>query len=421
MFDDIIKGYKKALVFGTGGGNDIVSAILPALHLDNKGLEVDIAGILSPAAVHTFDGIFEKPVNLINDSVKRYIFTPGYKEISFLDESLPDIIEQENIAINDFYEFSLRYGTFELLRSVDYLIKDKDYDLLVAVDVGGDILARGAQDDTLLSPVMDFSSLYLLGNLDVDSLLIEFGLGTDGELRPQGMDAIIQELIDENLLLSESNISLEDEEIKTFYKINEKIGQVRTGHTATMTFKTLEENQKPDKEDIVSDYRFRSQVGKKRWFTPYEVTLPAKYFGRSYLIDAKGLYQRRKNTAFSYKNPLEQYVRLKSLCPRWKTELDMFCLWSGDSWTTPQCSGKSLFLLVPTTNMPEAQRQEIIDYGSKNLMADMMLILKKDEEYVGSDSFYREDAGDFLLLSHHKDGLSKVAEDVNSYLKVKSE
>lgn len=52
IFTEEIKKYKKVFVFGTGGGNDILSAIIPALQL--LGLQVDIGGVLSPAATHTY-------------------------------------------------------------------------------------------------------------------------------------------------------------------------------------------------------------------------------------------------------------------------------------------------------------------------------------------------------------------------------
>jgi len=144
MFSKEMSQYRKALVFGTGGGNDIVSAILPALYLQDYGIKTDIGGILSPAAVHTFNGGIERVVNRLEGDIRRYIPAKEPVPLSFLDSMLPKFGPALNIA--NFYDFSVRYGTSALADGLGTLIKENSYDLVVAVDVGGDILARGAQD-----------------------------------------------------------------------------------------------------------------------------------------------------------------------------------------------------------------------------------------------------------------------------------
>jgi hypothetical protein len=188
---------------------------------------------------------------------------------------------------------------------------------------------------------MDLTSLYLLDKLEANSLLVEFGLGTDGELRPEGMEQILSELRDENLMLCESKITKNDNEVKKFKDIFDKVKHIRAGHTNVMTLETLNANS-----DIETEYRFRSQIGKKIWQTSYDLILESKYFGRVYTINGKALAKRRKQTAFSYRNPLEQYIKLKRISLDWKTEMDLFYLWSGNNWTTPNKEGNSLFLLL---------------------------------------------------------------------------
>jgi hypothetical protein len=43
--------YKKPLVIGTGGGNDIVSACLIVANLKDKGIDADVAGLCSPRSM----------------------------------------------------------------------------------------------------------------------------------------------------------------------------------------------------------------------------------------------------------------------------------------------------------------------------------------------------------------------------------
>ena len=70
-----LRKYKNSFVFGAGGGNDIVSAVLVAMYLQRQGLQTDVGGILNPAAVHTFNGGLEQVVNKIEGDVKRKIIS----------------------------------------------------------------------------------------------------------------------------------------------------------------------------------------------------------------------------------------------------------------------------------------------------------------------------------------------------------
>lgn len=405
MFNKNMKKYSNAFVFGTGGGNDIVSAVLVALYLQKQGVKTDVGGVLSPAAIHTFEGNLEKAVNNIQGEVKRFIPSKNNIEISFVDSHLPGFVNQSKVNIEDFYDFSIRYGTNKLVENVNELVKDKNYDLVVAVDVGGDILARGKKDNTLLSPVMDFTSLYLLKHLNVDSLLIEFGLGTDGELRSPGMQEILNELRDKQLLLHESYIQNSDPEVKVFEEIFEKVGKIRRGHTAVMTLETLKKIN--SQEDIVSLYRFRSQIAKKKWFSPYEVVLPHEYFGKVFFIDGKGLAKERQETAFSYENSLEQYVKLKKT-QSWKTELDLFYLWSGDDWKSADKKGECMLLLAPSTLIPTSDRIEMFKEGVNclnNNYCDLALVLTDDLNYIKEEKVIN--AGKYSLIYTNKCNFAK--------------
>jgi hypothetical protein len=114
------------------------------------------------------------------------------------------------------------------------------------------------------------------------------------------------------------------------------------------------------------------------------ITLPHGYFGKSYVIDAKGLAGQRKGTAFPFENPLEQYVKLK-MVDSWKTELDLLYLWSGEGWKTFHGFGECMMLLAPSTAAPASQRAEMLREGVSHLMhgnTDLALVLKQDMGYV---------------------------------------
>jgi len=345
MFTENFKYYKKAFVFGTGGGNDILSAIIPALHLKKLGVSVDIGGVLSPAAIHTFDGVDEKVINKIKN-VNRYINTEnGLKSIDLIDNYIPDATKSI-LPDSKFYDISFKFGTDKLVEDFNNFIYDNGYDLVVAVDVGGDILGTSA-DTHLLSPMMDFTSLYLLRHLKVNNFLVEFGIGTDGELRPGRIKDILKEL--DSVLLHSMTLKKEDEEVVAFEKLFDNIKHIRQGHTNVMTLETLNTD-----EDIITEYRHRTQIGDKKWFHKFMVILKKEYHGKVWLFDGKSLSTMRTETAFSYKTSHEQMMRLKELCPYWKTEMDMFEV-------------DDVFYLTPSLMIDGDTRNEIIEYGKNNI------------------------------------------------------
>jgi len=329
IFTEEIKKYKKAFVFGTGGGNDILSAIIPALQLQSLGLQVDIGGVLSPAATHTFNGHREKVINKI-DNVVRYIEKKdGYKKIiSLIDTHIPNATKTI-LGQSEFFDISIRFGTDKLVKEFNEFVKEKGYDLVVAVDVGGDILGT-IEDPTLLSPMMDFTSLYLLRHLEVDNYLVEFGIGTDGELRPSRIDAILNELKDETI--KTSTLSIDDFEIVEFEKVFNSIKHIRSGHTNTMLLETLRTD-----EDIITEYKYRIQIDNKKWLQKFMIQLKKKYHGKVWLFDGKAVSEKRRETAFSYENSIEQLDKLKKMCPFWKTEMDLFYI-NGELQVTPSLS-----------------------------------------------------------------------------------
>ena len=419
MIDLWNKHYIKALVLWTWGGNDIVSAIIVALKLQKQGIQTDIAGILSPAVVHYFWWKPEKVINKIEWNVERIILSKHAKKISFLDGSLPLITKNAGVHIENFYDFSTRYGTEKLTQGVNNLIQEKQYDLFVPVDVGWDILARWARDSTLLSPVMDFASLNLLKNISIDNLLKEFWLGTDGELRANGMREILKEVEEKWLLLWQSQLSESDSEIQKFKEIYNEISKTRIGHTATITQETLKHIG--EKNDYISPYYFTSQIGNTKVEHHFDVTIPHESFGKMYTIQGKEFAQQREKTAFSFDNSLEQYIRLKTMQSDWKTELDLFYLRSGDNWTTPQRDGQCLQLLVPSKMIGESKRASLIQTWIDMLSwweTDIALILKEDKKLINETGLLSNDVGKFSLLSKDPnihDAVEKTAGQIADY------
>ncbi len=343
--------YKKALLLGTGGGNDIVSTMLIADYLINQGIQCDVAGVLSPGAIHEFNGEIEKPVNKIDGDARRYIASNNRCEISFIDSILADLSKRLEYRVDQFYDFSTKFGTSILEGEINRLINENGYDLFLEVDVGGDILGR-KKDKTLLSPLMGFTST----------------------------------------------------EVKRFRELYGNIAKVRAGNTGRMTLKTLD--IKGTDQDLVLQYYSKWIVGNMPpWKNYFEVTIPYETFGKVYLLDGKNLPSLRSETAISYECALEQFVKMKSDTPEWKTELDM-------------CYVDENYLLTPSLRVEKGMREEIITYGLKvleNGNAKSIIILEEDSELING-RYYRLNAGKFEILALCEDECVKTtAEQIIEY------
>lgn len=259
--------YKKPLVIGMGGGNDIVSATLVLSDLINLGRKADLAGICSPGAWHFYDGKEEKSVNIATSQTKRYRPSKNPVELSFIDAKIPQLLKEQGID-SKVFNLSLRYGTSMLISGLRELIEKQKYDGIIGADVGGDVLARGPKDPTILSPLMDFTTMYVLSQIETPSTLVVFGLQTDGELRPRGCKEILQELKASRLLKDSLTIKSSDKAIKTFEKVYRGIENIRHGHTAHMTFETLKATK-----DIHAEYRRTIRILDKKWYQKFPITL----------------------------------------------------------------------------------------------------------------------------------------------------
>ncbi|VVB80067.1 Uncharacterised protein [uncultured archaeon] len=383
--------FKRPLVLGTGGGNDIVSATLVLDDLRRQGVYADLAGMCSPGAFHVYNGKLEDSVNIVSEDTHRFIESKDPKEISFVDSKLPSILQARGFSLN-VYNLSGRYGTSRLISQLNSLIAQNNYDGVVAVDVGGDILARGNKDLTILSPLMDFTALYAISQLNIPSVLVEFGLQTDGELRPEGCKEILEEIKSGGVLLDETKMYKENSAVRTFREIYDLVKSVRYGHTANMTLRTLDEF-----EDIHTEYRFGVRVLDKKVSHEFPLTLESKYFGRVFTMDLPKLLEARPH-AFSYRNNLEMYLRTKLIADT-KTEMD----------TLYYSDNRNLFWLgLVCPQITGNERTELLNEGLDNLSvhADSALVWKKDAGHVRIKK-YSDDIGEFVITGDSNEVVSR--------------
>lgn len=208
---DLLRGFdmtelKSVLILGAGGGFDVVSIqmIRSEIIREFPDTQVDTAGMLNPKFDHFFSiddesvPTFEGPVN-VGPHVVRYRRTTnesGVRSYSWYREFgeskwMVDKPLQESVDW-PIYLFSTRFGYDELSEFV------RNYSAFFVCDIGGDILYAGSSCNEAITPLIDGFSLGLASRVsdagDVLTGVLVFGLGTDGELYPENIEACLETL-----------------------------------------------------------------------------------------------------------------------------------------------------------------------------------------------------------------------------------
>ena len=176
----------KILVVGIGGGGDVVSAAMIAYALRRAGFKTGIAAVAWERFV--YDPIpgpikleeLVKPVEkhnyyaIINSETRA---KRGDRYIEFQAVNVSKALK-ENIVILDLWS-----GVKGLVKGLKEVIQNEGYTRVVGVDVGGDVLAEGSEEN-LWSPLADSMCLAALKHFP-NSLLVVHSPGSDGELEQE--------------------------------------------------------------------------------------------------------------------------------------------------------------------------------------------------------------------------------------------
>jgi hypothetical protein len=362
------------LIVGMGGGNDIVMSVLLAEYLARR-VEVDIAGVLNPAAWHNFGGKDERPINLNSGAIIRKIPSKKFPAKRLVDSYLLDLQREFELPISRIYELSLRFGTAALEKALAELIAMNGYDEVVGIDVGGDVLARGREDPTVLTPLMDNALLYVLGRLSIRTEILIIGLGADGELPPPTIRAVVGEMKKEKLLLATGAIDPADSAVKAFKEFFAEVAKIRRGNAIYNTLQSLDCRR--EARDFATDFSFRTHLNDKTWTTKFHLVIPAEYCGQVFLLDLPKLALRRRLTVFPFEYGLEQFAIMKARFG-WKTEMDLGYWWTRQHHVLP--NSYCLLFLTPALIFEEDIRREMITVGLAHIdeLYDVALLLARD-------------------------------------------
>lgn len=182
-----------ALVIGIGGGGDVVSTIATARLLELLDVEVVLGGVIwipvprdvrpGPRSIDELEH-----VEAIEECIARVSPTSTTIDGIALAEA-----HVASAVTNEVFALDITAGVEPLASSLESFVADRDIDLVIGVDAGGDALARG-DEEGLRSPLTDAVGLSVLAELSVPSILGVIGYGSDGELTQAELQEAVAEL-----------------------------------------------------------------------------------------------------------------------------------------------------------------------------------------------------------------------------------
>ncbi len=205
---DIIDGCEKALVFGVGGGGDIVSTIPVANLLRRFGIRVYHGSVVwdrivldpkpGPRSLEELENI-----EIVNDTVAfansktitSYGITPNVARAAAL--------LGRTVAID------ISKGVARLSDGLKDFAEREGISLIVGVDAGGDAISVGFESG-VKSPLADAVCVAALKN--VGGVVAVFGFGSDGELRLEELMLNMSEIMKLGGFLGCTSMSRQDYE-----------------------------------------------------------------------------------------------------------------------------------------------------------------------------------------------------------------
>lgn len=182
--------YKKALLIGIGGGADVIGTIPTKLFLESHGIKCVLGGLpWERYSIDPFPGPrpFSQIVNSekINDSLCWAVHKTKTQDGLFFSESKASKILNEKVLLVNIFNSSDKIS-----KDLNSFCKKNKIDLIVGVDVGGDVIATGSETG-LSSPLADSIMLSALKKLEskFETKIAVLGYGSDGELKQSELDS----------------------------------------------------------------------------------------------------------------------------------------------------------------------------------------------------------------------------------------
>lgn len=186
---EIIKNSNRAILVGIGGGGDIVGTVPTADLLGMFGVECVLGGLSWERSVidpvpgpRRFEEI--KNARKLNEVVwsanKDTVTSTG---IRFAESGVSEVLGTETLLVG------IHSGPEAVAEGLLDAARTLDADLIVGIDVGGDLLALG-DEPGLMSPLADsiMTAAFSILETRIPTMMGLFGFGSDGELTREELE-----------------------------------------------------------------------------------------------------------------------------------------------------------------------------------------------------------------------------------------
>lgn len=206
----IISNSKRAILIGIGGGGDIVGTIPTADLLGMFGILCEFGGLSWERSVidpmpgpRKFDEV--RNARKLNDAVwfanKDTVTSTG---VRFAESGVAEVLGRETLLID------INPGPRAVAEGILHAAEVLDADLIIGIDVGGDLLAFG-NEPGLMSPLADsiMTAAFAVLERRIPTVMGLFGYGSDGELTHEELERSMSILAREGGLLGSWGITRE--------------------------------------------------------------------------------------------------------------------------------------------------------------------------------------------------------------------
>jgi hypothetical protein len=178
-------GHSGATLFvAAGGGGDALACLLLSRQLGTSGQVPMVASyswdrrildpLPGPRSVADFEGARQLTPHTVEVTARSRLRSGGQSTLCLLAESTASA----RLVLLDPH-----HGAVGMRRQIEELVQHFSFESVVLVDVGGDLVAIGSEDE-LRSPLADSLALASLADLPVPVVVAVAGPGLDGELSP---------------------------------------------------------------------------------------------------------------------------------------------------------------------------------------------------------------------------------------------
>lgn len=353
---ECLKKAKNILVLAVGGGNDSVSTLLlqQQLHVEHGYCPENIHIVAVLPDCLDYHDLLPSPhplVGIIQPTTTRSV--QGKEMKAFPERILSTYKNELSLPLSIIYGISMREGSKGVARGLQYLLDTGNYDMVLAIDVGGDFIAH-QNNIEVLSPMMDgymLSALRII-NTSVPFIYCVFGLGTDGESTVLMLNEALS-LID----YYEGRFDAQAlEPFIHFYR--QKVEPNRYSRTADFTIREIQGVEHDNPALFRGRFHIKGEHEGKPYYGEFLHFQDPHFFGKYYLFDDISHVHNRYSIACE--NGIEWFCTVQEKNTKINHELNGQAYMDiGAILRVGALSNKSLFFGTPSHKFNETQQVQI--------------------------------------------------------------